>query len=147
VTLAEKTLAAIATEVEVEGDFSAIVACFGGEPDRQGDVIYRGAFTASLARWRASGQKIPVVWSHQADDPAMVIGSADPAKSHETSEGLLLVGKLNIYSSPTAANVRDLLKHGSISGWSFAFKIESSRPRPGAGSTCSRSTSARPARP
>jgi uncharacterized protein len=130
-TLYEKTLQLIDAEVEMEGAFSAVVASFGAEPDRQGDVIHRGAFTASLARWRASGQRIPVVWSHQTGDPSMVIGSADPVKSHETSEGLLLVGKLNVFDSPTAAHVRDLLKDGSIGGWSFGFKIVCSRPRRG----------------
>jgi hypothetical protein len=106
-TLYEKTLQLIDAEVEMEGAFSAVVASFGAEPDRQGDVIHRGAFTASLARWRASGQRIPVVWSHQAGDPSMVIGSAEPVKSHETSEGLLLVGKLNVFDAPTAVRLQD----------------------------------------
>jgi HK97 family phage prohead protease len=130
-TLYEKTLTLIDAEVEAEGDFSAVVAAFGGEPDRHGDVIHKGAFVASLDAWRASGKLIPVVWSHEVENPSMVIGSASPAKSHETAEGLVLAGKLNVYDSPVASHVRDLLKDGSISGWSFSYKIVRSRPRRG----------------
>jgi HK97 family phage prohead protease len=146
-TLYEKTLQLIDAEVEMEGAFSAVVASFGAEPDRQGDVIHRGAFTASLARWRASGQRIPVVWSHQTGDPSMVIGSADPVKSHETSEGLLLVGKLNVFDSPTAAHVRDLLKDAARSAGGRSASRSCAAARAEADSTCSNSISARPAQP
>lgn len=130
-SLYEKTLQLVDAAVETEGAFSALVASFSPTPDRQGDVIHRGAFVASLARWRKSGQKIPVVWSHQTQTPSMVVGGASATKSHETAEGLVLVGQLNVYGSTVAAHVRDLLKSGDISGWSFGFKIVRSSPRPG----------------
>ena len=106
--------------VEREGAFTALVAIFGNV-DRGGDRIVRGAFAKSLDAWRESGNRIPIVWSHQYDHPAMVIGSADPMQSKETDEGLLLVGQLNL-DSPVAHHVRDLLRNGDINGWSFGYK-------------------------
>jgi HK97 family phage prohead protease len=132
-TMYKVALDAIETQVETEGSFSALVAVFGEPADRQGDVIHRGAFAASLARWRASGQKIPVCWSHAVGDPNLVIGSCDPAKCHETDAGLVVAGKLNVYTSTVASHVRDLLRNGDVSGWSFSFAIEDARPRRGGG--------------
>ena len=50
------------------GEFSALVAAFNNV-DRGGDVIRPGAFKKTLARWRSSGKRIPVVWSHRVQRP------------------------------------------------------------------------------
>jgi hypothetical protein len=98
-TLYEKTLQLIDAEVEMEGAFSAVVASFGAEPDRQGDVIHPR---------RLHRQPGPVACIRAAHTCGLVvIGSADPVKSHETSEGLLLVGKLNVFDAPTAVRLQD----------------------------------------
>jgi HK97 family phage prohead protease len=125
-----KLLATIDARVEQEGTFSALVAAFGNV-DRGGDRILPGAFTQSLADWRASGQRIPIIWHHKASDPSMIIGSADPAQSYETPEGLVLVGRLNIDRSAAAAHVRDLLMSGDVSGWSFGYGVKRSRKAAG----------------
>jgi hypothetical protein len=61
----------------------------------------------------------------------MIIGSADPAKSHETPEGLVLVGRLNVERSAAAGQIRDLLKSGDVSGWSFGYAIKRRRAAAG----------------
>jgi HK97 family phage prohead protease len=61
----------------------------------------------------------------------MIIGSADPAKSHETPEGLVLVGRLNIERSAAAANIRDLLMNGDVNGWSFGYAVKRRRAAAG----------------
>jgi hypothetical protein len=61
----------------------------------------------------------------------MIIGSADPERSHETPEGLVLVGRLNIERSAAAAQVRDLLMNGDMSGWSFGYGVKRSREAAG----------------
>jgi HK97 family phage prohead protease len=125
-----KLLATIDARVEQEGEFSALVAAFGNV-DRGKDRILPGAFARSLDDWRASGKRIPIIWHHLATDPSMIIGSADPAKSHETPEGLVLVGQLNIDRSAAAAQIRDLLKNGDVSGWSFGYAIKRQRAAAG----------------
>ena len=82
-TMYEKTLVAIDAAVEAEGAFSAVVATWGLEPDRQGDVIHRGAFEKSLDAWRRSAKKIPVVWCHETRNPSMVM--AAPMRPSRTS--------------------------------------------------------------
>jgi HK97 family phage prohead protease len=125
-----KLLATIDAQVEQEGEFTALVAAFGNV-DRGKDRIMPGAFTKSLEDWRASGRRIPVIWHHLATDPSMIIGSADPALSHETPEGLVLVGRLNVERSAAAGQIRDLLKNGDVSGWSFGYNVKRRRAAPG----------------
>lgn len=103
------------------GEFSALVAAFNNV-DRGGDVIRPGAFKNTLARWRSSGKRIPVVWSHQSSDPSKVIGDVDPADAYETDKGLVVNGQLDL-SSSTAREVLRLLKSGDVSGWSFGYAV------------------------
>lgn len=56
-----------------EGTFEAIVAVFGNV-DHVGDRIIAGAFADSIAEWRASGDPIPVLFSHRWDDLDAHIG-------------------------------------------------------------------------
>ena len=102
--------AAADTVVRPEGVFEALVSTY--DVDRVRDRVVPGAFAASLDAWRRSGKRIPVVWSHEVHNPSLVIGSADPHASRETSSGLLLSGKLNIDNSASAHDVYDLLADG-----------------------------------
>ena len=114
-----------------EGRFSALAAVWD-VIDRVGDRMLRGAFGESLRKWRQSGKRIPVVWSHGTDDPEKVIGSADPNDVRETTSGLQVDGVLDIADSPTARRVFELLKTGTISGWSFGYVTKRQRHRKGA---------------
>jgi HK97 family phage prohead protease len=119
------------TTVSREGTFEALVASFG-TLDKSGDIIRPGAFTASLNRWRESGKRIPVIWSHQTNDPALVIGSADPHDARETVDGLVVKGKLNIDNNAAADHVYDLLHRGDVNGWSFGYRtIRQTRSKAG----------------
>jgi len=55
-----------------EGVFEAYVATY--DVDSVGDRIIPGAFAKTLDEWKASGDPIPVVWSHKSDDPEYHIG-------------------------------------------------------------------------
>jgi HK97 family phage prohead protease len=123
-----KTVAAD-TLVRPEGVFEAVVATY--DVDRANDRIVPGAFDVSLTRWRQSGKQIPIVWSHESGNPAMVVGSADPMASRETSAGLVLSGKLNIDNSAVADHVYDLLADGSIDDWSFGYTVQRERKAAG----------------
>lgn len=100
-----------------EGTFEAIVAVFNNI-DSYGDVILKGAFADTLDEWAGSGYPIPVVWSHDKDDPFSHIGHVTEAK--ETDTGLLVKGALDL-ENPKAAQVHRLLKGGRVKEFSFAF--------------------------
>lgn len=59
------------------GIFSAFVAVFGNV-DLENERILPGAFGKSLDAWRASGDPIPVIFSHQWGNLASHVGVADP---------------------------------------------------------------------
>lgn len=106
-----------------DGQFRAVVSVFGNK-DSYGDVVVPGAFTDTLAAWEASGDSIPVYWSHRMDDPDMNIGYVVEAK--ETDAGLEVLAQLDLDddASPKAKQVYRLLKGRRVTQFSFAYDIE-----------------------
>jgi HK97 family phage prohead protease len=112
------------------GRFEALVSVFGNV-DYQGDRVMSGAFDATLKTWRASGDPIPVVFSHDWGDPFAFVGTADPndceeiapgQKAGQPKGGLLVRGKIFV-NQPYAAQVHFLLKERLIKQWSFAYDV------------------------
>jgi HK97 family phage prohead protease len=103
------------------GTFTAVVAVFGNV-DRVGDRITDTAFDASLKRWRASGDRIPVVWSHEYKDVHAVIGWADPFEV-EAVAGVGLVATAHFLDSEPAQAVRDLMSEKAVTSFSFGYRI------------------------
>jgi uncharacterized protein len=102
-----------------EGQFTALVAVFGNE-DLGGDVILPGAFSDSLKAWSASGDQIPVIWSHQWSDPFAHIGWCMSAA--ETQDGLLVTAQLDL-DNPTGAQVFKLLQQRRVKEFSFGYDV------------------------
>lgn len=104
-----------------DGQFRALVSVFGNE-DSMGDVIAPGAFGQVLAEWKASGDPIPVVWSHRWGDPFAHIGSV--LEATETADGLEVLGQVeDMDTNPTARHVHGLLKGRRIKQFSFAYEV------------------------
>lgn len=103
------------------GRFEALVAVFGNV-DLQGDRIMPGAFTKSLTKWRASGDPIPIIWSHSWGDPFAHVGVADPALAQQTRDGLKLTGTIDT-DTPVGVQVYKLLKQRRVKEWSFAYDV------------------------
>ncbi|SMX98047.1 MULTISPECIES: HK97 family phage prohead protease [Brevibacterium] len=103
-----------------EGTFEALVAVFNNI-DSYGDVILKGAFADTLKEWGDSGYPVPVVWSHDKDDPFSHIGVVTEAK--ETETGLVVKAQLDM-ENPKAKQVHKLLKGGRIKEFSFAFSYD-----------------------
>lgn len=101
------------------GQFRAYVSVFGNK-DSYGDVVLPGAFAESLAEWKASGDPIPVLWSHMSHDPDYHIGFVVDATEDE--KGLLILGQLDL-DEPKAAKVNRLLKGRRVRQFSFAYDI------------------------
>ncbi len=105
-----------------EGQFVALVSVFGNE-DSVGDVVVPGAFTQTLADWRAKGDPIPVIWAHDWDDPFAHVGTVITAV--ETPDGLEVTGQIeDIDTNATAAQVYRLLKGRRVTQFSFAYDVE-----------------------
>ena len=114
------------------GEFTALVSVFGNV-DLVGDRVMPGAFKGSIGRWQAKGDPIPVVWSHDSQNPYAHIGSVDPSNAVETSKGLVVTGKLDIEDNPFAAQVHQLLVKRRVTGFSFRYDvINEKRARDGA---------------
>lgn len=103
-----------------EGRFTAVVSVFN-TVDSVNDVVLPGAFQKSLADWEAKGTPLPVVWSHDWNDPFSHIGYVVDAK--ETDTGLQVTGQLDL-DNPKAKQVFNLLKGGRIRNWSFSYDID-----------------------
>jgi HK97 family phage prohead protease len=101
-----------------EGQFEGYASVFGNK-DSYGDVVMPGAFTNTLADWKALDAPIPLLWSHRMDDPDMNIGSVEAAQD---DHGLKVVGTLDM-DSPKAAQVYRLLKSGRVQQMSFAYDV------------------------
>lgn len=106
-----------------EGVFEAIVSVFGNV-DSYGDRVMKGAFSDTLAEWKASGDPIPVYWSHRMDDPDYNIGHVLEAK--ETDEGLWVKAQMDL-EGPKAQQVYRLLKGRRVTQFSFAYDVDEYR--------------------
>ncbi len=104
-----------------EGQFTALASVFGNV-DLGGDKMLPGSFAKTLEAWRASGDPIPVVLSHQWDDPFAYVGKADPSQVIETDAGLQVNGTLDT-STPMGKQVYSLMKQRLIKGWSFGYTV------------------------
>lgn len=105
---------------EPEGTFEAIVSVFG-TVDLVGDRVVKGAFAKSLDEWNTAGDEIPVIWSHQWQNPEMHIGGVQ--KAEERDVGLWVQAQLDVTESSTAAQVWRLLSKRRVREFSFAFDI------------------------
>lgn len=108
-----------------EGVFEAVVAAYN--VDSVGDRIIPGAFGKTLADWKASGNPIPVIWSHKSDDPDYHIGHVLDAE--ERKEGLWIKAQIDIDDPRSkAAQVYRLLKGRRVTQMSFAYDEVDARP-------------------
>jgi len=116
-----KTFDLLETKTDSEtGTFEATVAVFGNV-DRGGDRIMPGAFKNTITRWQDSGDPIPVILSHQWDNPMAHIGVVDEIK--ETDAGLWVKGSLDVGDNDVARQVHKLMKRRSLKEFSFGYEV------------------------
>lgn len=106
------------------GTFEAIVSVFNNV-DAAGDRVMPGAFTKSIERWKASGDPVPIVYSHAHRDPHALLGGV--LDMRETDEGLWVKGRLDL-DSPTASLVHRHMRSRTIRKFSFAYDVLGSHP-------------------
>lgn len=103
-----------------EGQFLVYVSTWTREPDSYGDIVKKGAFAASLARWKELGRTIPGLYGHRMDDPDFFVAGAIDAT--EDDHGLLILGEFDL-DNPKARQLYRLVKGGRIAEMSFAYDI------------------------
>ncbi len=121
VRLETKTVEARVTEAKADGTATAVVSVFGNV-DLGGDRVMPGAFTRTLAEWQAKGDPIPVIWSHDWDNPESFVGWADPSQIKETDGGLVVPMQFDT-DRPRAEQVHHLLKTRRVTQFSFGYFV------------------------
>lgn len=118
------------------GQFEAIVSVFDNV-DAYGDVVIPGAFKNTLEEWKASGNPIPIYYSHRMDDPDFNIGhvvdaaellAGDERLPADLKElgGLWIKGELDVETpipGSKAPQVHRLLKGRRVTQFSFAYDV------------------------
>lgn len=102
---------------DATGEIEGYGSTFGGEPDSYGDVIAKGAYSASLKAHADRGTMPKMFWQH---DPGEVIGRW--LEASEDNIGLKLRGRLNM-GVRRGAEAYALLKEGDIDGLSIGYRI------------------------
>lgn len=105
---------------ELKGTAEAVVSVFGNV-DLGGDRVMPGAFAKTLDEWKAKGDPIPVIWSHEWDDPTSHIGIVEDAAERADLGGLWVKMRFDIEANPKAAYVARLLKERRVTQFSFGY--------------------------
>lgn len=77
------------------GEFEGYGSVFG-VVDSYGDVVVRGAFEASLARWKEKGRLPAMLWQHDSAEPL-----GPYTEMREDENGLYVKGRLLIDDDPS----------------------------------------------
>ena len=85
-------------------------------PDAYGDIVAKGAFAKSLAKYEETGRSIPFLWSHEMGELKSYIGTC---KADEDDIGLHFIATFD--DTDEAQRVRQLYKDGRMSKFSFAY--------------------------
>lgn len=101
------------------GEFIARVAVFNNV-DRFGDRILPGAFTESLATWKASGASIPVIYQHAWGEPPI----GEVSEAAEDAHGLMVRASLYADENEIAKKVLHAMRRKSLTEFSFAFETK-----------------------
>ncbi len=111
-----------ATALWVEG-----YASLFDRPDRGGDVVVKGAFSAALARLAARGERVRMLWQHDQTQP---IGVWDEVV--EDNRGLRVKGRI-LTDIARGREAAALVRAGAVDGLSIGYRTRRAEPLPGGG--------------
>lgn len=104
--------------VSETGEFEGYGSVFGVE-DSYGDVVVRGAFEASLAKWKEKGRLPAMLWQHNMSEPIGIY-----TEMREDDVGLFFRGRLLIEDDPLAKRAHAHMKAGSLTGTSIGYMLD-----------------------
>jgi HK97 family phage prohead protease len=99
------------------GEFEGYGSVFGVK-DSYSDIVTRGAFKNSLAKWAEKKQLPAMLWQHNMNEP---IGIYTEIKEDEN--GLYVKGRLLVDDDPLAKRAHAHMKAGSLSGLSIGYVL------------------------
>lgn len=99
-----------------DGTLIAGYASLFGCKDQGGDVVQKGAYTASLERVRKAAGSVKMLWQH---DPAQPIGVWDEVR--EDAKGLWVKGRI-LTEVAKGRDVAALIAAGAIDGLSIGYR-------------------------
>lgn len=98
------------------GTFTAYASTWDGEPDLQGDIVQKYAFSSAIAKHQKAGTLPAMLWSHNQSEP---VGRWTDIR--EDDHGLLVTGKLSL-GTKRGREAYELLKDGALS-FSIGFVL------------------------
>mgnify|MGYP003513478722 FL=1 len=101
--------------VEEDGIFEGRGSVFGNV-DSYKEIVAPGAFTDTLAAWKAQNRLPPVLWQHRSGEP---IGPH--LEMEERADGLYCKGQLLVNDGQRAKEARALMKAKAVNGLSIGF--------------------------
>lgn len=108
---------AIEAKASGEGLISGFASTYGGDPDRQGDVVVRGAFTRTLAAHKARGTAPAMLWSHQQERP---VGRW--LEIEDDPGGLRVKGQLNL-KTEAGREAFEHVRAGDVGAFSIGYLV------------------------
>ena len=113
----ETKLHPLAPNITVTADHVTVAghASLWGALDQGGDIVERGAYAASLARLKAEGGTVKMLWQH---DPAQPIGLWDEVR--EDDRGLFVRGRI-LADVDKGREAAALVRAGAIDGLSIGY--------------------------
>ena len=103
-------------QVAAEGAVVSGYASVFGLRDQGGDIVMPGAYAAALARLRAGGGRVRMLWQH---DPAQPIGLWDEVR--EDARGLFVKGRI-LSEVARGREAAALLAAGAVDGLSIGYR-------------------------
>ncbi len=103
-----------------DGTFTGYASVFD-KVDSQNEIVARGAFTRTLAAWRAKNAAPAMLWMH---DPTQPIGLWIAMEEDES--GLVVQGRLAL-GTQKGMEAYELLKMKALTGLSIGYRVVTSR--------------------
>lgn len=100
-----------------DGSFSGYASVFGAV-DSYGTVWTRGCFKDTLAQYAEKHRSIPMLWSHDWQEPIGLY-----TRVYEDDHGLFVEGKI-ITEIPKGRQIYTLMKSGVVTGLSVCVSID-----------------------
>jgi len=111
--------------VDDEGVIEGYASVFGGAPDLYGDVIAKGAFTASLAAHQLAETAPLMLWGHDGSQPPI----GNWVEVAEDRKGLWVKGTIDL-DDPLGQRVHRALKRRAMKGLSIGYETKESEADP-----------------
>lgn len=111
-------LAIKAVDIGEKGKFAGYLSVFGNT-DWYGEIVEPGAWKDSIAAWKASGEKMPLLWQHMSYEPIGVWTGLE-----EDRKGLYAEGQILVDAGPLEARAWAHIRAGSLAGLSPGYYLE-----------------------